>query len=105
MFNTVQTQLEALYHFYKPSSVEEANSWLWNYLAHYNSLPHRYEKHSRLEDWQQRICLQKVIDKCVIGKNFAKWHENQTKRKVSSDACITLNWSTLSTYPEMAGEK
>ncbi len=39
MFNTVQTQLEALYHFHKQLSVEEANNWLWNYIAHYNSLP------------------------------------------------------------------
>lgn len=54
-FNTVQNQLETLYHFHKPSSVEEANSWLWNYLEHYNSLPHRYEKHSRLEDWQKNL--------------------------------------------------
>ena len=81
VFNTVQTQLEALYHFHKQSSVEEANNWLWNYLAHYNSLPYRYEKHSHFWRTGNKICLQKVIDKCVIGKNFAKWHENQTKEK------------------------
>jgi transposase InsO family protein len=54
-FDTVQKQLETLYHFHKPRSLEEANNWLWNYLVHYNNLQHRYEKHSRLEDWSQHL--------------------------------------------------
>jgi len=104
VFNTVQTQLEALYHFHKPSSVEEANSWLWNYLAHYNSLPHRYEKHSRLEDWQQNLPTEGYRQMCD-WKKFCQMAREPDERKVSSDACITLSGVRYQLTPEMAGEK
>jgi len=104
VFNTVQTQLETLYHFHKPSSVEEANSWLWNYLAHYNSLPHRHEKHSRLEDWQRNLPTEGYRQMCD-WERFCQMAREPDERKVASDACITLSGVRYQLTPEMAGEK
>lgn len=104
VFNTVQTQLETLYHFHKPSSVEEANSWLWNYLSHYNSLPHRHEKHSRLEDWQRNLPTEGYRQMCD-WERFCQMAREPDERKVASDACITLSGVRYQLTPEMAGEK
>jgi hypothetical protein len=42
---------ETLYHFHEPATEEEANAWLMNFLVRYNSMEHRSEPHSRLDDW------------------------------------------------------
>lgn len=104
VFNTVQNQLETLYHFHKPSSVDEANSWLWNYLVHYNDLPHRYEKHSRLEDWQQNLPAEGYRQMCD-WERFCLMAREPDERRVASDACITLNGVRYQLTGEMAGEK
>lgn len=103
-FNTVQNQLETLYHFHKPSSLEEANNWLWNYLAHYNSLPHRHEKHSRLEDWQSNLPPEGYRQMCD-WKRFSTMAREPDERRVASDACITLEGVRYQLAGEMAGEK
>ena len=103
-FNTVQTQLETLYHFHKPSSVEEANTWLWNYLAHYNSLPHRHEKHSRIQDWQQNLPPEGYRQMCDWDR-FCQMAREPDERRVASDACITLEGVRYQLTGEMAGEK
>jgi len=103
-FNTVQNQLETLYHFHKPLSLEEANSWLWNYLAHYNSLPHRQEKHSRLEDWQANLPTEGYRQMCD-WKKFSAMARESNERQVTSDACITLEGIRYQLIGEMAGEK
>jgi transposase InsO family protein len=103
-FNTVQNQLETLYHFHKPSSLEEANSWLWNYLAHYNSLNHRHEKHSRLEDWQTNLPPEGYRQMCD-WKRFSSIARQPDERQVASDACITLEGIRYQLTGEMAGEK
>lgn len=103
-FNTVQNQLETLYHFHKPSSLEEANTWLWNYLAHYNSLPHRNEKHSRLEDWQKNLPPEGFRQMCSWEK-FCQMAREPDERCVASDACITLEGVRYQLTSDMAGEK
>lgn len=103
-FNTVQNQLETLYHFHKPSSLEEANNWLWNYLAHYNSLSHRHEKHSRLEDWQSNLPPEGYRQMCD-WKRFSTMAREPDERQVASDACITLEGIRYQLAEEMAGEK
>jgi len=103
-FNTVQNQLETLYHFHKPSSVEEANSWLWNYLDHYNSMSHRHEKHSRLEDWQRNLPTEGYRQMCD-WERFTSMARQPDERLVGSDACITLNGVRYQLTGEMAGEK
>jgi hypothetical protein len=103
-FNTVQNQLETLYHFHKPSSLEEANTWLWNYLEHYNNLPHRREKHSRLVDWHQHLPPEGYRQMCSWEK-FCQMAREPDERKVASDACITLEGVRYQLTGEMAGEK
>lgn len=104
VFNTVQNQLETLYHFHKPSSLEEANSWLWNYLAHYNSLPHRSEKHSRLEDWQANLPPEGFRQACT-WERFCQMAREPDERQVASDACVTIEGVRYQLTGEMAGEK
>lgn len=103
-FNTVQNQLETLYHFHKPSSLEEANNWLWNYLEHYNSLPHRHEKHSRLEDWQRNLPKEGYRQMCD-WERFSAMARQPDERQVGSDACVSLNGVRYQLSGEMAGEK
>jgi len=103
-FYTVQSQLETLYHFHKPSSLEEANNWLWNYLEHYNSLSHRYEKHSRLEDWQKNLPAEGYRQMCN-WERFCQMAREPEERKVGSDACITLNGVRYQLAGDMAGDK
>jgi hypothetical protein len=103
-FNTIKNQLETLYHFHKPSSLEEANSWLWNYLGHYNSLSHRHEKHSRLEDWQKNLPKEGYRQMCD-WERFSAMARQPEERQVGSDACITLNGVRYQLTGEMAGEK
>jgi transposase InsO family protein len=104
VFNTVQNQLETLYHFHKPSSLEEANKWLWNYLAHYNSLAHRQEKHSRLADWQANLPKEGYRQMCD-WKRFSAMAREPDERRVASDACITLEGASYQLTEDMAGEK
>jgi len=104
VFNTVQTQLETLYHFHKPSSLEEANKWLWNYLAHYNSLTHRLEKHSRLADWKANLPEEGYRQMCD-WKRFSSMARQPNERRVASDACITLEGTRYQLTHDMAGEK
>ena len=103
-FNTVQNQFETLYHFHKPSSLAEANTWLWNYLEHYNNLPHRHEKHSRIEDWQQRLPSEGYRQMCD-WERFCQMAREPDERQVASDACITLEGVRYQLIGEMAGEK
>lgn len=50
-FRTVKDAHETLYHFHKPETEVEVNYWLANYVAKYNTCDHRFEPHSRIEDW------------------------------------------------------
>lgn len=104
VFNTVQNQLETLYHFHKPSSLEEANKWLWNYLAHYNGLAHRQEKHSRLADWLANLPEEGYRQMCD-WKRFSSMAREPDERQVASDACITLEGTRYQLIEDMAGEK
>jgi transposase InsO family protein len=104
VFNTVQNQLETLYHFHKPSSLEEANKWLWNYLAHYNGLAHRQEKHSRLADWKANLPEEGYRQMCD-WKKFSSMAREPDERRVASDACITLEGVRYQLTADMAGEK
>ncbi|AVP87907.1 integrase catalytic subunit [Candidatus Phycorickettsia trachydisci] len=103
-FNTVQNQLESLYHFQKPSSIEEANSWLRNYLTHYNSLPHRHEKHSRLEDWQNNLPQEGYKQMCS-WERFCQMARHPDERLVDSSACTSIEGVRYQLIEEMAGEK
>lgn len=103
-FNAVQNQLETLYQFHKPSSVEEANRWLMNYLVKYNGMQHRHEKHSRLEDWKKNLPEEGYRQMCNWDR-FCLMAREPEERTVSSDACITFSGVRYQLTGEMAGEK
>jgi hypothetical protein len=54
-FRTVKEMHETLYHFHEPETEAEANAWLMQFLLRYNSMQHRTELHSRLEDWLEHL--------------------------------------------------
>ena len=103
-FRTVQDGLETLYHFHKPESLEEANEWLWSYLARYNAMPHRSEDHSRLEDWKKNLPSEGYQKMCS-RERFSQMAREPSMRSVGSDACITLEGISYQLKAEMAGEK
>jgi hypothetical protein len=49
-FRTVKEMHETLYHLHEPETITEANTWLMQFLLHYNQQPHRRESHSRMEE-------------------------------------------------------
>ena len=103
-FRTVKEVHETLYHFHKPQDEQEANRWLLNFILRYDEKSHRSEKHSRMEDWiknlppsgMRRMCSWERL--CV----FAREPE---RRKVASDARITVNGGIYQVSPELAGEE
>jgi transposase InsO family protein len=103
-FRTVQDGFETLYHFHKPQTLKEANEWLWNYLAHYNTMPHRIEEHSRLEDWKEKLPADGYREMCS-WERFSQIAREPCLRHVGSDACITLEGTSYQLKAEMAGEK
>jgi transposase len=103
-FRTVQDGFETLYHFHKPQSLGEANEWLWNYLGHYNAMPHRLEEHSRLEDWRKSLPPEGYQQVCN-RERFSQMAREPMERTVGSDACIALENTSYQLKAEMAGEK
>lgn len=103
-FRTVQDGFETLYHFHKPQTLEEANEWLWNYLAHYNAMSHRSEEHTRLEDWKKNLPPE-GYQKVCSRERFSQMAREPSERSVGSDACITLEGISYQLKAEMAGEK
>jgi len=102
-FRTVQDGFETLYHFHKPQTLKEANEWLWNYLAHYNAMPHRTEDHTRLEDWKQNLPTEGYRKMCS-WERFSQIAREPSERRVESDACVTLEGISYQLKAEMAGE-
>lgn len=102
-FRTVQDGFETLYHFHKPQTLKEANEWLWNYLAHYNAMPHRTEDHTRLEDWKKNLPTEGYRKMCS-WERFSQIAREPSERRVGSDACVTLEGISYQLKAEMAGE-
>jgi hypothetical protein len=103
-FRTIQDGFETLYHFHKPQTLEEANDWLWNYLGHYNTMPHRSEEHSRLEEWKKKLPPEGYQKMCS-RERFSQMAREPVERHVGSDACIRLENTAYQLKAEMAGEK
>ncbi len=73
-FRTVKEMHETLYHLHEPESITEANTWLMQFLLHYNKQSHRRESHSRIEDWMKNVSpegirhnvqLEKILHQCL----------------------------------------
>jgi hypothetical protein len=102
-FRTVKEMHETLYHFHEPQNEVEANSWLMNYLVHYNDQPHRSEAHSRIEDWQQNLPENGMREMCSWDR-FCTFAREPERRKVGIDATVSVDGVVYEVDPDLAGE-
>jgi hypothetical protein len=102
-FRTVKEAHETLYHFHKPTSEEEANQWLQHYLVQYNAQPHRGGGRSRLEDWHASLPESGLRAMCS-WERYCAFAREPERRKVGSDARVTVEGIVYELDPELAGE-
>ncbi|WP_199639237.1 hypothetical protein JEM67_12970 [Serratia sp. PAMC26656] len=97
-FRTVKEAHETPYHFHKPATETEANRWLANYLATYNAREHRYEPHSRLEDWQSRQQISGLRSMCS-WERFCSFAREPERSTVGIDCRLTVAGVTYNLMP------
>jgi hypothetical protein len=102
-FRTVKEAHETLYHFHKPASEEEANRWLQRFLVQYNAQPHRGGGRSRLEDWHANLPEAGLRAMCS-WERYCAFAREPERRKVGSDARITVEGALYELDPGLAGE-
>lgn len=102
-FRTVKDAHETLYHFHKPETEAEANSWLANYVGKYNARDHRHEPHSRIEDWLTHPPVDGVRAMCS-WERFCTFAREPESRTVGIDCRLTVAGVTYEVDPELAGE-
>lgn len=100
-FRTVKVTHEALYHFHKPETEQQANEWFRNYLIRYTAQRHRSEKHSRKEDWH--LPPEGVRDMCA-WEQYRCFTREPESRRVGVDARLTIDGTAYEVEPDMAGE-
>jgi hypothetical protein len=103
-FRTVKEAHETLYHFHQPQNEAEANLWLHRYLVTYNSQQHRSESHSRLEDWLRNLPEGGLREMCA-WERFCAFAREPERRRVGSDARITVEGVTYEVDADLAGEE
>jgi hypothetical protein len=101
-FRTIKESLESIYHLHPPKNLAEANEWLRHYLQRYNQGQHRYEDHSRLEDWKTKLPSEGFRAMCDWERFSSLAREPET-RKVGSDACVSVNGIKYQLSNELAG--
>ncbi len=102
-FRTVKEMHETLYHLHEPETIDEANTWLMQFLLHYNKQNHRRETHSRMEDWIGNLTRDGIRQMCD-WKRFCTFAREPEKRKVGIDARITVEGVAYEVEPDLAGE-
>lgn len=100
---TLKDDFESLFHFQKPESLEQLNQWLREYIKKYNEKPHRRANCSRFKFWKDNL-PEAGYRKVCTKKHFAKICRIPEKRKVASDACISIEGQSFQLSPELAGE-
>ena len=103
-FRTVKEMHETLYHLHEPETITEANTWLMQFLLHYNKQSHRRESHSRMEDWLGNLTREGIRQMCS-WERFCAFAREPEKRKVGIDARITVDGVAYEVEPDLAGEK
>jgi hypothetical protein len=103
-FRTVKEAHETLYHFHKPETEAEANAWLANFVVKYNEKPHRREPHSRIEDWISNLPESGFREMCS-WERFCAFAREPERRKVGSDAHISIQGVRYEVDAELAGEE
>ena len=89
-FRTVKEMYETLFHFHEPQTEEEANAGLRQYLLRYNSMQHRSEPHSRLEDWLENLPAAGIREMCGWDR-FCTFAREPERRKVGR-RCPRHHW-------------
>jgi hypothetical protein len=102
-FRTVKEMHETLYHLHEPETEAEANTWLMQFLLHYNSRPHRSEPHTRIEDWLGNLPTQGIRQMCN-WERFCTFARSPERRKVGIDARVTVEGVAYEVEPDLAGE-
>ena len=103
-FRTVKEAHETLYHFHKPETEAEANAWLSNFVVKYNDKPHRREAHSRIEDWIANLPESGFREMCS-WERFCAFAREPERRKVGSDAHLSIEGVRYEVDAELAGEE
>jgi hypothetical protein len=103
-FRTVKEMLETLYHLYEPKDEAEANQGMIPFLLRYNSMQHRLEPHSRIEDWLENLPPTGIRSMCS-WERFCTFAREPEKRKVGPDARVVIEGTFYEVAPELAGEK
>lgn len=103
-FRTVKEAHETLYHFHAPETEAEANLWLKNFINKYNDKPHRREPHSRIEDWVANLPEAGIREMCS-WERFCAFAREPERRKVSSDARVTIDGTYYQIDTDLAGEE
>jgi hypothetical protein len=103
-FRTVKEAHETLYHFHKPETESEANTWLQNFINRYNEKPHRREAHSRLEDWIVNLPESGVQGMCS-WERYCAFAREPERRKVGSDARVSVQGTYYEVDNDLAGEE
>jgi hypothetical protein len=102
-FRTVKEMHETLYHFHEPETEAEANAWLRQFLLRYNSMQHRSEPHSRLEDWVANLPPAGLRAMCD-WERFCTFAREPERRKVGVDARVVVSGVAYQVDPNLAGE-
>jgi hypothetical protein len=102
-FRTVKEAHETLYHFHKPETEAQANTWLLRYLMRYNDQQHRSQPHSRLEDWLAHLPAEGLREMCT-WEQFCRLAREPERRKVGVDARVTIAGTAYEVDPQLAGE-
>jgi hypothetical protein len=102
-FRTVKEVHETLYHFHKPDTEAQANTWLLRYLVRYNDQQHRSQPHSRLEDWLAHLPAEGLREMCT-WEQFCRLAREPERRKVGVDARVTIAGTAYEVDPQLAGE-
>jgi hypothetical protein len=102
-FRTVKEMHETLYHFHEPQTEAEANTWLMQFLLRYNSMQHRTEAHTRLEDWLQHLPPTGLRAMCD-WERFCTFAREPERRKVGIDARVIVEGVAYTVEPALAGE-
>lgn len=102
-FRTVKEMHETLYHLHEPQSEVEANTWLMQFLRHYNDMSHRSEPHSRIDDWLQHLPPSGIRAMCS-WERFCAFAREPERRQVGIDARVSVDGVPYEVDPDLAGE-
>jgi hypothetical protein len=102
-FRTVKEAHETLYHFHKPETEAQANTWLLRYLIRYNDQQHRSQPPARLEDWLAHLPAEGLREMCT-WEQFCRLAREPERRKVGVDARVTIAGTAYEVDPQLAGE-